>query len=66
MFSQGKLYYQVRWKGFGPEEDTWEPEENLFDCSDVLDEYWNKSGKNKQSRVCMLIYKFTMVFVLSS
>jgi hypothetical protein len=41
----------VRWKGFGEDEDTWEPEENLFDCKNVLDEYWEKSRKNKQTKV---------------
>ncbi|XP_047096148.1 DNA (cytosine-5)-methyltransferase 1-like [Lolium rigidum] len=26
------IYFKVQWKGFGPEEDTWEPIENLCDC----------------------------------
>ncbi|XP_028414791.1 uncharacterized protein LOC114537876 [Dendronephthya gigantea] len=47
---KGLRYYRVRWKGFGEEEDTWEPEENLFDCKDVLDEFWNKIKKDKQTK----------------
>ena len=49
--SQGIRYYRVRWKGFGEEEDTWEPEENLFDCKSVLEQYWKRSRKNKKTKV---------------
>ncbi|CAB4006516.1 M-phase phospho 8-like [Paramuricea clavata] len=48
---KGIRYYQVRWKGFGEEEDTWEPEENLFDCKSVLEQYWKRSRKNKKTKV---------------
>lgn len=53
MVFKGIRYYRVRWKGFGAEEDTWEPEENLFDCKNVLDQYWKKfkAEKAKKARV---------------
>lgn len=35
-----KLQYRVRWKGYPPESDTWEPEENLSQCQDEINEYW--------------------------
>ncbi|PIK43400.1 putative chromodomain Y-like protein 2 [Apostichopus japonicus] len=37
----GKTKYKIRWKGFDESEDTWEPEENLTHCSDLLDDYNN-------------------------
>jgi hypothetical protein len=31
--------YRIRWKGYGPEEDTWEPVSNLFDSEHSIQEY---------------------------
>jgi hypothetical protein len=34
----GRAEYRIQWKGY-PGEDTWEPEEHLDGCRDLLDEF---------------------------
>ncbi|CAD5206075.1 unnamed protein product [Bursaphelenchus okinawaensis] len=45
-----KLLYRIRWVGYGPGDDTWEPEENLLGSTSVemVDEY--KKNKNLDTK----------------
>ena len=47
--NKGKLEFRIRWKGFGPEFDTWEPEENIFD-KDMVREYNEKNPPRPRGR----------------
>ncbi|XP_049389110.1 DNA (cytosine-5)-methyltransferase 1-like [Solanum stenotomum] len=39
------LYFKVRWKGYGPDEDTWEPIEGLDGCQNKIKDFVTKGFK---------------------
>lgn len=41
------LYLKVRWKNYGPEEDTWEPLDGLGDCLECLKDFVTSGFKAK-------------------
>ncbi|KAM6980604.1 chromodomain Y-like protein 2 [Aplochiton taeniatus] len=36
---KGKWEYLIRWKGYGSQEDTWEPENHLLHCEEFIDQF---------------------------
>lgn len=40
----GKYYYKIRWKGYGPEDDTWEPSDNIHNTVSIAN-YWERLGQ---------------------
>ncbi len=48
---KGILQYKVRWRGFGPEADTWEPLDNLATALDLVSDHevklWRVAGSDK-------------------
>lgn len=42
--------YLVKWLGYGPEHNTWEPENNLLNCQEALRSYWTALAQVKRSR----------------
>ncbi|CAD6262317.1 unnamed protein product [Miscanthus lutarioriparius] len=41
------IYFKVQWEGYGPEEDTWEPIDNLSDCSLKIREFVQEGHRRK-------------------
>lgn len=33
----GRTFYKVHWAGYGSDQDSWEPEDNLANCKMLLD-----------------------------
>lgn len=42
--------YLVRWKGFTPAEDTWEPRSHVDNAEEALREYWRASNRGEVDR----------------
>ncbi|KAG5647235.1 hypothetical protein DXG03_000770 [Asterophora parasitica] len=36
--------YHVRWKGYGPSDDTWEPAESFADSEQIIERFWERSN----------------------
>ncbi|KAK7085614.1 hypothetical protein SK128_019512 [Halocaridina rubra] len=36
---QNKFFYKVSWRGYGPDDCTWEPSDHLTDCREILIEF---------------------------
>ena len=45
----GKIFYKVKWKGYGPHEMTWEPTENITNATKAVKEFHKKYPTKPQS-----------------
>eukprot|EP00112_Aurelia_sp_Birch-Aquarium-sp1_P000913 Seg109.3 transcript_id=Seg109.3/GoldUCD/mRNA.D3Y31 product="M-phase phosphoprotein 8" protein_id=Seg109.3/GoldUCD/D3Y31 len=45
---EGVQYYMVRWRGYGSDDDTWEPNENLLTCQEMVEHFWKKKEEARK------------------
>uniref|UniRef100_A0A1Y1K501 Chromo domain-containing protein n=1 Tax=Photinus pyralis TaxID=7054 RepID=A0A1Y1K501_PHOPY len=43
---RGVIHYLIRWKGYDPESDTWEPE-NTLECPDLIKKFKNERSNDE-------------------
>uniref|UniRef100_A0A6I8QBH9 Chromo domain-containing protein n=1 Tax=Xenopus tropicalis TaxID=8364 RepID=A0A6I8QBH9_XENTR len=43
------FHYRVRWAGYPPSDDTWEPSIHLTSCDELVIDCWNKQWKEISS-----------------
>nr|CAH8828206.1 unnamed protein product [Trichobilharzia regenti] len=46
---KGQKYYKVRWHGFPPEADSWEPEQNLTNLLDIIASFHRSKAKTPKN-----------------
>ncbi|KAH8851308.1 Chromo domain protein [Schistosoma japonicum] len=54
---KGQKYYKVRWRGFPPEADSWEPERNLTSVLNIISEFHSSKSKISKSLDMQKNYK---------
>lgn len=44
---KNQMEYKVRWEGFSPVDDSWEPEDHL-NCDEKIDDFWKGDGLDRK------------------
>jgi len=47
---KGKSHYRVKWAGYGSEDNTWEPLQNLQNCLDKIEKFEAEASAKRKER----------------
>ncbi|CAF2054563.1 unnamed protein product [Rotaria magnacalcarata] len=48
---KGRTLYLIQWKGYSAEDNTWEPEENVKNCRDLVKAFESEQEKKDKSKI---------------
>ncbi|PPQ69488.1 hypothetical protein CVT26_002834 [Gymnopilus dilepis] len=48
-FPEGRMGYYVKWKGYGPEDNSWVDEKDIENAQDLVNEFWRKNPQKKKA-----------------
>jgi len=50
-FPEGRMGYFVKWKGYGPDDNSWVDEKDSENARELVDEFWRKNPQKKKVAV---------------
>ncbi|KAF8903518.1 hypothetical protein CPB84DRAFT_1902908 [Gymnopilus junonius] len=48
-FPDGRMGYFVKWKGYGPEDNSWVDEQDAENAQELVNEFWKKNPQKKKA-----------------
>ncbi|KAF5380888.1 hypothetical protein D9615_004022 [Tricholomella constricta] len=57
--------YHVRWKGYGPDDDTWEPVESFVGSEHIIERFWERSNAGDRDYHDISLFKAGEEFLIT-
>ncbi|KAG6874219.1 hypothetical protein C0995_003765 [Termitomyces sp. Mi166 len=57
--------YRVRWKGYGSDDDTWEPKESFVGSEHIIEQFWQRANSGGRDYRDMSLFEVGEEFVLT-
>ncbi|KAG6898358.1 hypothetical protein C0992_009033 [Termitomyces sp. T32_za158] len=57
--------YNVRWKGYGSDDDTWEPKESFVGSEHIIEHFWERANSGGRDYRDMSLFQIGEEFILT-